>query len=130
MTLTASGRGPQDAARLRELFGAARPAGRTVFPADCGQFGEEPAKEIRIGRFTLAEREEEEQSPERLRRRHRDLTARDVFGTPEAARAGERLRQCTAAWEDYAERVFAAPHQAPPRRPPAHETAAHETSEP
>ncbi|WP_020136928.1 Chromate resistance protein ChrB [Streptomyces sp. 351MFTsu5.1] len=113
MTLTASGRGPQDAARLRELFGAARSADWAEFLADCGKFEEELAKEIRIAKFTLAELEEEEQSLERLRRWHRDLTARDVFGTPEAARAGERLRQCTAACEDYAERVFAALHETP-----------------
>ncbi|MCD2468957.1 hypothetical protein MBT42_36075 [Streptomyces sp. MBT42] len=37
---------------------------------------------------------------------HRDLTARDVFGAPEAAEAGRRLKQCAAACEDYAERVF------------------------
>lgn len=113
VTLTASGRGPQDAARLRELFGAARSADWAEFLADCGKFEEELAKEIRIAKFTLAELEEEEQSLERLRRWHRDLTARDVFGTPEAARAGERLKQCAAACEDYAERVFAALHETP-----------------
>ncbi|MEU5633201.1 Chromate resistance protein ChrB [Streptomyces rishiriensis] len=113
MTLDASGRGPQDAARLRELFTAARSADWTEFLADCGKFEDELAKEIRIAKFTLAELEEEEQSLERLRRWHRDLTARDVFGTPEAAEAGERLRQCTAACEDYAERVVAALHQTP-----------------
>ncbi|WP_432028038.1 Chromate resistance protein ChrB [Streptomyces sp. 1222.5] len=59
--------------------------------------------------------EEEEQSMERLRRWHRDLTARDVFGAPEAADAGERLKQCAAACEDYAERVLAALHQVPER---------------
>ncbi|MEV8129096.1 Chromate resistance protein ChrB [Streptomyces sp. NPDC085944] len=50
---------------------------------------------------------------ERLRRRHRDLTARDVFGAPEAAEAGRRLKRCAAACEDYAEQVFAALHQSP-----------------
>ncbi|MER6493721.1 Chromate resistance protein ChrB [Streptomyces sp. BK205] len=113
VTLTASRGGPQDAARLREPCGAARSADWAKFPADCGRFEEEPAKEIRIAKFTLAELEEEEQSPERLRGRHRDLTARDLSGTPGAARAGERLGQCTAACEDYAERVFAALHEIP-----------------
>ncbi|WP_141203431.1 Chromate resistance protein ChrB [Streptomyces griseorubiginosus] len=114
ITLTASGRAPQDAARLRELFGAAPSADRAEFPADCGKVAEEPAKEIRIATFTLAELEEEERSLERLRRRHGDLTARDVFGTPEAARAGERLGQCTAACEDYAERrVLPGLHETP-----------------
>ncbi|WP_406432721.1 Chromate resistance protein ChrB [Streptomyces sp. NBC_01589] len=64
------------------------------------------AKEIRRAKFTLAELEEEGQSLERLRRWHRDLMTRDVFGAPEAAKAGERLRQCAAACEDYAERVL------------------------
>ncbi|MFD5598235.1 Chromate resistance protein ChrB [Streptomyces griseorubiginosus] len=112
-TLTASGCGPQDTARLRESFGAARSADWAAFLADCGRFEEGLAKEIRIARFTLAEPEDEEQSLERLRRRHRDLTARDVFGTPEAARPGERLGQCKADCEDYAERGFAALHETP-----------------
>ncbi|WBO62450.1 Chromate resistance protein ChrB [Streptomyces camelliae] len=113
VTLNAAGRGAEDAARLRALFTAARTADWTEFLADCGTFEEELTKEIRIGTFTLAELEEEEQSLERLRRRHRDLTARDVFGAPEAAEAGRRLKECAAACEDYAERVFAALHQNP-----------------
>ncbi|MGW2893770.1 Chromate resistance protein ChrB [Streptomyces sp. NPDC001212] len=113
VTLNASGRGPEDAVRLQEMFAAARSADWAEFLADCGKFEAELAKEIRTAKFTLAELEEEEQSLERLRRWHRDLTARDVFGTPEAARAGERLKQCVAACEDYAERVFAALHQVP-----------------
>jgi hypothetical protein len=113
VTLNASGRDREDAVRLQGLFGAARSADWAEFLADCGKFEAELAKEIRTAKFTLAELEEEEQSLERLRRWHRDLTARDVFGTPEAAEAGERLKQCAAACEDYAERVFAALHQAP-----------------
>ncbi|WP_307824953.1 Chromate resistance protein ChrB [Streptomyces sp. M2CJ-2] len=66
-----------------------------------------------MGEFTLAEPAEEEQSPARLRRRHRDLTARDVFGAPEAAGADKRLKECAMACEDYAERVFAALHEVP-----------------
>ncbi|WP_333762948.1 Chromate resistance protein ChrB [Streptomyces sp. IBSBF 2390] len=114
-TLSAAGRGPEDAVRFQAMFTAARSADRAEFLADCGKFEAEPAKEIRTRKFTLAELEEEEQSMERLRRRHRDLTAHDVFGGPEAAEAGERLEQYAAACEDYAERVLAAPHQAPER---------------
>ncbi len=113
VTLNAAGRSTEDAARFRALFTAARTADWTEFLADCGMFEEELVKEIRIGTFTLAELAEEEQSLERLRRRHRDLTARDVFGAPEAAEAGRRLKECAAACEDYAERVFAALHQNP-----------------
>jgi hypothetical protein len=99
-----------DAARFQAMFTAARSEDWTEFLADCGKFEVEVAKEIRIGKFTLAELEEEEQSLERLRRWHRDLTARDVFGAPEAAEAGTRLKQCVAVCEDYAERVFGALH--------------------
>ncbi|MGI5137733.1 MULTISPECIES: Chromate resistance protein ChrB [unclassified Streptomyces] len=113
VTLSASGRGPEDAARLQAQFTAARSADWAEFLADCGKYEAELAKEIRIAKFTLAELEEEEQSLGRLRRWHRDLTARDVFGAPEAAEAGRRLKECAAACEDYAERVFAALHQAP-----------------
>ncbi|MET9073588.1 Chromate resistance protein ChrB [Streptomyces sp. NPDC004232] len=113
VTLAASGRGAQDATLLQEMFDAARSADWAEFLADCGTFEAEIAEEIRVATFTLAELEEEERSLERLRRRHRDLTARDVFGTPEAAEAGERLGRCVAVCEDYAERVFAALHQAP-----------------
>ncbi|MEU2737431.1 Chromate resistance protein ChrB [Streptomyces sp. NPDC007095] len=113
VTLNASGRGPEDAARFQALFTAARSADWTEFLADCGKFDEELAKEIRIAKFTLAELEEEEQSLERLRRWHRDLTARDVFGAPETAEAAKRLKECAAACEDYAQRVFAALHEPP-----------------
>jgi superfamily I DNA and RNA helicase len=113
VALDAAGRTPADSARLRVLFTAARREDWAEFLSDCGKFEAELAKEIRIAKFTLAELEEEEQSLDRLRRWHRDLTARDVFGTPEAAEAGERLRQCTAACEDYAEHVFAALHETP-----------------
>ncbi|MER6992592.1 Chromate resistance protein ChrB [Saccharopolyspora hirsuta] len=110
LVLDAAGRGEADSAALQAQFTAARSADWTEFLADCGKFEAELAKEIRNAKFTLAELEEEEQSLERLRRWHRDLTARDVFGAPEATEAAERLKQCTAACEDYAERVIRALH--------------------
>jgi hypothetical protein len=110
VTLHASGRGAEDAARFRAMFTAARSADWAEFLADCGKFERGLAKEIAIGKFTLAELEEEEQSVERLRRWHRDLTARDVFGAPEAAAAGRRLKDCAAGCENYAELVFRALH--------------------
>jgi flagellar biosynthesis regulator FlaF len=108
--LDAAGRSPADAARFEELFNTARQADWAEFLSDCGKFEAALATEIRIEKFTLAELEEEEQSLERLRRWHRDLTARDVFGTPEAAQATARLKECVAACEDYAERVFRVLH--------------------
>ncbi|MEV0622080.1 Chromate resistance protein ChrB [Nonomuraea sp. NPDC050404] len=111
VTLQASGRTPEDEAGFEAMFTAARSEDWIEFLADCGKFEEEIAKEIRIAKFTLAELEEEEQSLERLRRWHRDLTARDVFGAPQAPEAAERLKRCAAVCEDYAERVFAALHR-------------------
>ncbi|MEU6745232.1 Chromate resistance protein ChrB [Spirillospora sp. NPDC046719] len=90
-----------------------RTADWTEFLDDCDKYEAELAKEIRTAKFTLAKLEEEERSLERLRRWHRDLTARDVFGSPQASQAAERLKQCAAACEDYAERVFAVLHQSP-----------------
>jgi hypothetical protein len=111
--LEAAGKDAADAARLRGLYDEARRADWTEYLADCRKFEDEIAKEIRIGKFTLAELEEEEQSLERLRRWHRDLTSRDVFGTPEAEQATARLKDCVARCEEYAELVFRALHQLP-----------------
>lgn len=111
--LEAAGKNAADGERLRALYDEARRADWTEFLRDCGKFEEEIAKEIRIEKFTLAELEEEEQSLERLRRWHRDLTGRDVFGTPESAEATARLKDCVARCEEYAELVFGALHQLP-----------------
>ncbi|NUP46853.1 MAG: chromate resistance protein ChrB [Catenulispora sp.] len=110
VALDAAGRSEADAARFEAMFTAARSEEWAEFLADCGKFEAEIAKEIAKSKFTLAELEEEEQSLERLRRWHRDLTARDVFGAPEAPTAGERLKHCAQVCEDFAERVFEAVH--------------------
>ena len=115
--LRATGRAEVDAAGLKRLYNEARAADWAEFLADCAKFEAEVAKEIRIHKFTLAELEEEEQSLERLRRWHRDLALRDVFGTPERGLASDRLKVCTAACEAYAELVFSAQHQTPEDRP-------------
>ncbi|MGH3535540.1 MAG: Chromate resistance protein ChrB [Pseudonocardiaceae bacterium] len=111
VVLEATGRGETDSARLRALFTAERQDEWTEFVADCGKFDAEIDKEISKGKFTMAELEEEEQSLERLRRWHRDLKVRDVFGAPSAAEAEQRLKHCTERLADYTERVFAALHQ-------------------
>jgi flagellar biosynthesis regulator FlaF len=112
IVLEASGRAEADAARLEALFTAAREAEWAEFLADCGKYEAELDKEIRIRKFTLAELEEEEQSLERLRRWHRDLRARDLFGAPSAAAAEQRLKHSAERLEDYTERVFHHLHQA------------------
>jgi hypothetical protein len=111
LVLRAAGRDEADAARLEQVFAEAREAEWAEFIADCGKFGAEIDAEIAKSKFTLAELEEEEQSLERLRRWHRDLAARDVFGTPGAAEAAGRLKHSTEKLAGYTERVFRAIHQ-------------------
>ena len=111
ITLRAAGRAEADAARMSALFTAARQAEWAEFIADCGKFDAEIESEIAKSKFTLAELEEEEQSLDRLRRWHRELAARDVFGAPNAAEAGQQLKHCAERLADYTERVFRAVHQ-------------------
>ncbi|WP_405136358.1 Chromate resistance protein ChrB [Nocardia sp. NBC_01388] len=111
LVLDAAGRAEKDAARLEALFTAERIEEWTEFLAECGKFDAEIDKEIGKGKFTLAELEEEEQSLERLRRWHRDIKARDVFGAPAAADADRQLGHCADRLADYTERVFQALHQ-------------------
>ncbi|HEX8858876.1 MAG TPA: Chromate resistance protein ChrB [Actinomycetes bacterium] len=112
IVLQATGRTDADAGRLEALFTAAREAEWAEFLADCAKYQAELDKEIRTRKFTLAELEEEEQSLERLRRWHRDLRARDLFGAPSAPAAEQRLKHCAERLEDYTDRVFQALHQA------------------
>ena len=111
MVLDAMGRAERDAGRLAALFNEARGAEWEEFIGDCAKFEAEIDKELAAGKLTLAELEEEEQSLDRLRRWHRELKARDVFGTPLAAEAEQRLMSCVERLEDYTNRVFAAVHQ-------------------
>ncbi|MFF0813878.1 Chromate resistance protein ChrB [Rhodococcus sp. NPDC003318] len=110
VTLQAAGVTADDSARFEAMFTAAREDDWSEFLSDCAKYEAELDKEIHLGKFTLAELEEEEQSLERLRRWHRDVKARDVFGAPSAAAAAERLRHCTDRLHDYTERVFEALH--------------------
>ncbi len=111
IVLNATGRAEADAARLEALYTEARQAEWAEYIADCGKFDAEIDAEIAKGKLTLAELEEEEQSLERLRRWHRELATRDVFGAPNAAEAGQQLKHCTERLTDYTERVFRAVHQ-------------------
>jgi DNA-binding transcriptional regulator PaaX len=111
VVLTATGRDEPDTARLMAMFTAERQEEWTEFLADCAKFDTEIDKELRNGKLTLAELEEEEQSLERLRRWYRDLKARDVFGAPAAADAQQQLQHCTDRLAEYTEQVFQALHQ-------------------
>jgi len=111
LVVVGAGRTEQDGACLVALFTADRTAEWVEFLADCKKFDAEIDKEIRTRKFTLAELEEEEQSLERLRRWHRDIRTRDVFGAPNSAEADQQLKHCGERLEEYTEQVFAALHQ-------------------
>lgn len=103
-------RSGDDAAKLRDLFMAAREDEWKEFLADCAKFTGEVAREISKQKFTLAELEEEEQSLERLRRWSRSIRTRDVFGGASAARAEKEMATCTAALDDFAGYVYRQVH--------------------
>lgn len=110
LLLLTTGPADGDAARLRELFNAARADEWAEFTADCGKFTDEIAKEIVKRKFTLAELEEEEQSLDRLRRWFRAIRAKDVFGSPAAAGADHALTQCSEALDGFAALVYGEVH--------------------
>lgn len=111
LVLVATGRAEQDSQRLQELFTAQRQEEWTEFLADCGKFDAEIDKEIRINKLTMAELAEEEESLERLRRWHKAIRSRDVFGAPAATEAEEQLAHCTTRLQHYTQLVFDALHQ-------------------
>jgi hypothetical protein len=108
MVLAAQGQDPESAARLEALYAEARAQEWGEFRADCDKYLAELDKEERIGKYTLAELEEEEQSLERLRRWYRDVRARDLLASTPAADAEQHLKRCTERLDQYAERVYAA----------------------
>jgi hypothetical protein len=106
LVLTAAGHDPDSVARLDAFYAEARSQEWAEFTADCDKFLAEIDKEERIGKFTLAELEEEEQSLDRLRRWYRDLRVRDLLGTPPSADADQHLKRCSERLDQYAERVY------------------------
>jgi hypothetical protein len=115
--LDARARDEGSSARLQAAYTEAREAEWTEFLSDCVKFTAELDHEIAIEKYTLAELDEEEQSMERLRRWHRELGVRDVFGSPSAATGQLRLTECASRLEDYTERVFEALNTEPSSSP-------------
>jgi hypothetical protein len=107
LVLTARGHGVADADRLEQLYAEARAQEWAEFRADCAKYLAELDREEALGKYSLAELEEEEQSLDRLRRWYRDLRSRDVLATPPATDAATDLKTCEQRFDDYAERVYA-----------------------
>ena len=102
----ATPRDDEMAAALEAAFIEGREEEWHEFIRECDKFDDEIAREIRNEKFTSAELEEEEQNLERLRRWHRDLSARDVLGAPSAPEAELRLKASAERLEGYAQQVF------------------------
>ena len=111
VVLRAFGRGERDAAWLETSFTDLRQQEWAEFVADCGKFDAEIDKELALQKLTMAELEEEEQSLDRLRRWHRELAARDVFGAQLAADAQLQLKHCEERLAEFTDQVFTALHQ-------------------
>lgn len=95
-------------AQLEALFTEQREAEWSEFLADCDKYEAELREEIRKGKLTLAELDEEEQSLDRLRRWYRQIRGRDLFGAPGASVAERRLKECGESLEAFAEQVYQA----------------------
>ena len=93
---------------MEQLYIEAREEEWSEFLADCGKYLAELDKEEAIGKYTLAELEEEEQSLDRLRRWYRELRSRDLLGCRRHDTATAELKSCAGTFELYAEHVYAA----------------------
>jgi hypothetical protein len=108
LQLAAKGFADGDVARLEQLYVAAREEEWSEFDADCGKYLAELGNEERLGKYTLAELEEEEQSLDRLRRWYRELRSRDLLGIPATTDSATALKLCEQRFEAYADHVYTA----------------------
>ncbi|MDQ6947509.1 MAG: chromate resistance protein ChrB [Actinomycetota bacterium] len=96
------------AASLEALYTEAREAEWAEFVSECHKYRAELNHEIKIAKLTLAELDEEEQSFERLRRWHRELTIRDVFTAPSSSAGRVQLDACNIELDHYTDLVYRA----------------------
>jgi hypothetical protein len=108
LVLAANGYSNRDAARLEQMYADAREQEWSEFRADCGKYLAELDREEQLGKYTLAELEEEEQSLDRLRRWYRELRSRNLLGMPTASDPVTALKMCQERFDTYADHVYAA----------------------
>ncbi len=99
-----------DQARLVGSWNNARSAEYAELTAECGKFLAEIDREFEIGKFTLAELEEEESELDKLQRWHEGIHGRDLHRAPGAQDGAEAVRHAQAALERYAGAVFERSH--------------------
>ncbi|KWF20816.1 Chromate resistance protein ChrB [Burkholderia pseudomultivorans] len=72
----------------------------------CSDFDAEIERETAARHFTYAELEENDVDLKKLQSWFEKIRKLDFYGAPLAAEAGERLRECEARLEGYAQQVF------------------------
>ena len=105
--LRATAWGETDEDAMTAMFTGARDDEWRELATDAGRYLDEIAKEHRQEKYTLAELEEEEQSLDRLRRWYRDVRARDLLGSSGRGETDALLKECVAAFDEFAEAVYA-----------------------
>lgn len=94
--------------RIRGLYDDARRAEWGEFESECHKCLAELAREIEKQKLTLAELDEEEQNVDRLRRWHRELRSRDLFGSVPIDHTTQQLDACVAELDRFTALVYAA----------------------
>jgi hypothetical protein len=97
--------------QLEALFTEQREKEWVEFLGDCDKYEAELKDEVAKGKLALAELDEEEESPDRLRRWFRTIRARDLFRASSGSAAERRLKECADALERFAEQVCEAREQ-------------------
>jgi hypothetical protein len=101
--------------KLLARFDADRNEAYQEFLERCDAFEAEIKRESAAGKFTFAELEENDEDLKKLASWHEKISKLDFHGASLAARAKERLTQCEALLDTFAQQVFEAHEE---NRPP------------
>lgn len=99
---------PQQEAKVLARFRTERNEAYVEFLEQCGGMEREIAKERAANKFSFAELEENEADLKKLRGWLAKIQRLDFYGAPLADQAAERLKQCEALLDRYAQEVFSA----------------------
>ncbi len=95
-----------DGAQLLDAWNEARAAEYAELASECEKFLAEIDHEFEIGKFTLAELDEEESAFERLQSWHERIVGRDLHGASGSEDAAAALEQAQVALDRYSTAVF------------------------
>lgn len=95
-----------DGGRIVQAWNAAREAEYRELAGECAKFLAEIEHEFAVGKFTLAELEEEEAELEKLQQWHERIRGRDLHGASGAEAVGRALEQAVEALARYSNAVF------------------------